>query len=106
MLRNLLIPIFFFTIHFGTAQVVINELDLASMSNDFQLLPAEYTLRGKLNGKLSGVVAEDPLMNGVFTLDSTFFSEEEYGVSTAMTNQKIKLKNNHLFFNKFELNLV
>lgn len=79
MLRNLLIPIFFFTIHFGTAQVVINELDADTPSTDDQ----EFIelLTATPNASLNGYVLV--LFNGSSSgADSSYFALDLDGLTS------------------------
>ncbi len=87
-----------------TFNASINALDLAHLANDFHLVPDDYDLKGKLNGTVSGVLAENPRLNGSLRLDETSFLEKEHGVSVAIKDQRIAIDENVLKFDKFTLN--
>ena len=86
-----------------TFNASINDLDLAHLANDFHLVPDDYDLKGKLNGNVSGMLAEDPQLNGSLLFDETSFLEKEHGASVAINGQKIDIDKNVLTFNKFTL---
>jgi hypothetical protein len=86
-----------------TFNASINALDLAHLANDFHLVPDDYDLKGKLNGKVSGFLAEDPRLNGSLLFDETSFLEKAHGTSVAINGQRIDIDNNVLTFNKFTL---
>lgn len=88
----------------GLFDIEFKELDFANLVKDFQFLPKEYDLKGKLNGKVSGVVAADPLLNGYLQIDSTSFLEREHGISATTSGEKTWIKNNFVKLNKFRLN--